>query len=139
MIQEAIIARLSSQSGLTNLIGTSPMRVFPRLLPQGPIYPAITFMKVSETREPAMGLDAGLVHSRWQFDVWDFDVRSVREVTEQLRLALERYRGTFLDANSVTRQWFDTFIDNVQEPGPELVDAAPVFHTITDVMIHYSE
>ena len=140
MIQEAIIARLAAVSGLTTLIGTQPnMRAYPRLMPEAPTYPALTYTKVSEVRESAMGSDSGLVHARWQFDIWDTDRTRARNVAEQLRLALERYRGTFLDANSATQQWYDTFIDDVQEPGPELVDAVPVFHTITDVMIHYTE
>lgn len=135
MIQEAIYARLTGFAGLSALIAT---RAYYRLLPQDPAYPALTYVKISETRDSAMGSDSGLVHARFQFDVYDTDADSVRNVTEQLRQALERYRGTFV-VNSVTQNWQDTFIDNVQEPGPELVDAVPVYHSITDVMIHYTE
>ena len=136
MIQEAIYTRLQAVAGLTALVGT---RVYPRLMPQNPTYPAITYLLIASPRERAMGSDPGIVHSRWQFDVWDNDRDVVRDVTEQLRKALERYRGTFTDQQSQTQQWFDTFIDNVQEPGPELVDDKPVFRCIVDAIIHYSE
>lgn len=136
MIQEAIFTRLSGFAGLTALVPAA--RIKYRLLDQDTAYPAITYVKVSETRDPLMGSDSGVVHARYQFDVWDTDVDSIRDATEQLRLALERYRGTFL-VSAVTKQWFDTFIDDVQEPGPELVDAVAVYHSITDAMIHYQD
>lgn len=135
MIQEAIFSRLSGFAGLSALVA---LRIYYRLMPENPSYPALSYFKVSETRVPAMGVDAGVVHARFQFDVWDIDQDSVRDVTEQLRQALERYRGTFV-VSSQTKQWFDSFIDDVQEPQADLVDAVPVWHSITDVMIHYQD
>lgn len=135
MIQEAIFARLTAYAGLTSLVGTSPARIYYRILPQDPVYPAVTYAMVSAPREKAMGSDPGIVNARVQFDAWDNDPDSVRDVAEQIRKALERWRG--VTAFSTTVQ--DTFIDNMQEPGPELVDSQPVFRVITDVQIFYTE
>lgn len=139
MIQEAIFARLSTFAGLTALIGVPPAcRLYPRLLPQDSAYPAVTYFKVDETRLVAMGVNPGLAHARFQFDCWDKDRTKVRDVTEQLRQALERWTTTFL-VGGVTKRVQDSFVENVQEPQPELVDAETVFRTITDVMVHYTE
>jgi len=135
MIEEAIFTRLSNFAGLTALIGAPPAcRLFPRLNMQDVTYPSVTFMRVSAHRESAMGADPGLVHARFQLDAWDIDRDNCRDVTEQLRQALQRWRGLVA---GVTVQ--DTFLEDQQEPAPELVDAVPVFRSITDVMVHYNE
>lgn len=135
MIQDAIFARLQAVAGLTALVGT---RCYYRLLQENTLYPAIKYFQVSGPRDPAMGVNSGIVRSRWQFDVYDIDQDAVVAVVEQLRLALDRYRGTFL-VSAATKQWFDTFYDNVQDPEPELVDAVPVYRSICDYMIDYQD
>lgn len=135
MIQDAIFARLSNVSALTALVPVARIKF--RLLDQDTAYPAIRYFKVSEQRDAAMGSDSGVVRARFQFDVLDTDIDSIRDVQEQLRQALERYRGTF--TVGVTKQWFDTFIDNQLEPEPELVDAVAVFKGVTDVLIDYQD
>lgn len=136
MIQEAIVARLAAVSGLTALIGTQPtMRCYPRLAPQRPTYPIVVYTRSEpEERERAMGSDPGLVHSHWAFVVVDSNVTMVRNVAEQLRLALERWRTT---SNGTTVQ--DTFITGIDEAAPVLVDSVPIFMTDVDVEIHYTE
>ena len=134
MIEEAVFARLSATAGLTTLVGT---RIVPRLNFQDTAYPCVSYMLVSAQRESAMGSDPGLVHSRYQVEAWDIDRTSVRNVVKQIRAALQRWRGT--DTNNGTTVIQDAFIDNVIEPGPELVDAVTVFHTIVEVVIHHTE
>lgn len=136
MIQEALFTLLSNTSGLTALVPAARIKF--RLLDQDTAYPAIRYFKVSETRDPLMGVDSGVVRARFQLDVVDTDIDMIRDVLEQLRQALERHRGTFT-VSAVTKTWFDTFIDNVMEPDPELVDAVAVFKGSMDVLIDYQD
>lgn len=131
MIEEALYSRLTGFSGLANLIGA---RVYEHLQPQNPVYPAVVYTRVSAARVTAMGADPGLVHSRFQIDAWSLGAKEARDVAEQVRQALERWRGT---SGSTVIQ--DSFIDNVQDSPAELVSSVPVYRTITEVMIHHSD
>lgn len=138
MIEEAIVARLKTISGLTNYIGTgSAARIYNELMPQSPTYPAVVYSRISSVRESAMGADPGLVHGRVQFDVYTSDRTELRNVTDALRLALQRWRGT--DTSNGTTVIQDTFIESQVWIEPELIDGVPVFRTTTDVMIHFTE
>jgi hypothetical protein len=97
MIEEAICTRLSGTAGLIALVPAAQITY--RLLKQNSSYPAIRFFKVSAKHARApWASDPGLVHARWQFDVYDPSANNVRNAREQLRLALERWRGTNLSA-----------------------------------------
>jgi hypothetical protein len=136
MIEEAIYTKLSGTAALIALVPAAQITY--RLLKQNSSYPAIRYFKVSEVRESAMGTDPGLVHARWQFDVYDPSANNVRNAREQLRLALERWRGTNLGGTGLTVQ--DTFIESeIDHPEPELLDAKPVYRGLLEAMIHYTE
>ena len=134
MIEEAIVTKASQTSGLTALIGTSPMRFHPQLLPQNPVYPAVTYTCISSPREILMGSDPGLVAARWQFSAWDATYKGVRDLAEQLRLAFERWRGTV--SNVVV---MDSFIEDITDMPEELVNDMIVRQRVVDVRIHYRE
>jgi hypothetical protein len=131
VIQEALYTRLTGFAGLSALAGT---RIYAQLMPQDPTYPSVVYMRVSAERETAMGADPGLVHSRFQLDAWSNVAKEARDVTEQIRLALERWRGT-----SGTTVIQDSFIDSQQDLAPELVSNVALYRTITEVMIHHSD
>ncbi len=136
MIEETIFSRLSTFAGITALVGAPPnCRVYPHdLAPENATFPYVTYTLISAPREIAMGSDPGLVRSRWQFDAWDLDPDGARNLAEQLRLALERWRGV---GSGTTVQ--DTFIDNQLNSPPALIDSRPAYRRITDAMIHYTE
>ena len=94
MIEKAVYGRLSSYTGLTDLVGTSPVRVYPFKLPQNPTYPVVTYGRVSTVRPSAMGLDTGDAQSRVQVDSWDSTELGTLNVSEQVRAALQRWTGT---------------------------------------------
>ena len=94
MIEKAVYGRLSSYTGLTDLVGTSPVRVYPLKLPQNPTYPAVTYCRVSTVRPSAMGSDTGDAQSRVQVDSWDSTELGTLNVSEQVRAALQRWTGT---------------------------------------------
>ena len=134
MIEEAIITRAAATAGLTALIGTSPMRLHPQLIPQDPTYPAVTYMCISAPREVLMGSDPGIVMARYQFSAWGATYQAVRDLAEQLRLTFERWRGT---VSSVTI--LDTFIEDTNDLPPEFVNGAVVRQRAVDFRIIYRE
>jgi hypothetical protein len=139
MIQEAIFDRLANWASLQPLVGAPPnARIFLRENIQRslPAYPFITYEKVSETRLTAMQVNPGLVHGLFQVEAIAKDPTTARNITEQLRKAIERWRYTVVAFGTTVQ---DSFVENVQDPKPELVADEFVFRTISDVMIHYTE
>ena len=127
-VEEALHSRMKGFAGLTALVGT---RIYPLKLPQDPTYPAVTFAKVSGPRERAMGADPGVVRSRHQVDSWSEDYDEAKSVSEQVRLALQRFNGT--EASVVIH---DIYLDNeldLFEP------ATDTYRTMLDFEVIYGE
>ena len=135
MIETAIYQRLAAFAGLTALVGgASAPRITPHLLTQDTAYPAVTYFVVSAPRETAMGSDPGIVHARMQVECWALKYLDAVNVAEQVRLALQRYRGTV--AGTVI---LDTFIDDMRDFEPELVNGVIVRRREIELMVHYRE
>lgn len=131
MIHEALYTRLTSVAGLTALVGT---RIYPRQLPQNPAYPCLMYARVSAERESAMGADTKLVAGRWQVSSWGKTYTDARDTAEQVRLALERYRGT--SSGTVIQ---DIFIESENDFPPELVDGELIYQIASDFLVWFVE
>lgn len=131
MIEKALYQRLTGFAGLTALVGS---RVTPHLLTQDTAYPSVTYFVVSAPREAAMGSDPGIVHGRVQIDCWGLTYSDVVAVGEQVRAAFERLRTT-LDTTVI----MDSFLEDVRDFEPELVNGVIVRRRETEWMIHYRE
>lgn len=90
-IEEALYTRLTGHAGTAALVST---RVYPNVLPQRATLPAITYRRVSGTREHAMGADPENVNSRVQVDCWASSYSGVKALYAQVFDALTRYRAT---------------------------------------------
>lgn len=127
MIEETIFSRLSNFAGLTALIGASPVRLYPVIMPEGTTHPVVTYQLISGIREVAMGADPGLVKARYQFTAWAPTNLAARAVIKQIRLALERYRTTGLE---------DCFIETEYD----VFDEAAILHGRgLDVIVNHTE
>ena len=132
-IEDAIYTRLSGHAGLSALVGT---RIYPGELPPdvnvGESFPdSVVYFPVDDETVSAMGVDTGLVRARFQFDGWSRTYDGAKAIRKQLKLALQRWRGTFA---SVVIQ--DTFILSRhyrRDPVAELHGAGH------DAMINYEE
>lgn len=131
MIHEALFARLSGYAGLTALVAT---RVYPRQLPQNPTYPAVTYERISADRQSAMGSDSGLVSGRWQVSSWGKTYTDARDAAEQVRKALQRYRGTL--SGTVIQ---DIFIESENDLPAELVDGETIYQIASDFIVWFVE
>lgn len=134
MIENAIFQRLSGFSALTALIGGTSPRITPELMTQDTAYPAITYQFVSGQRETAMGVDPGVVSTRLVVDSWVDTYAAARDVKEQVRACLQRFRGT-LDSTVI----LDIFIEDDRDEPAELVNGVLVRRRSTEFTVWYRE
>jgi len=90
IIEEALYAYLTNYAELTALVGD---RIYPVILPQNTTLPAVTFQRISGIREYSQSGPSGLAHPRFQFSCWAEKYEEAKAVAEQIRLALEGYKG----------------------------------------------
>jgi hypothetical protein len=128
MIEQHLYQRLTGFAGLTALVAT---RVYPQKLPQEPTYPAVTYLTVSALRESAMSADPGVARRRFSVIAWGATFTSASDVAEQVRAALQRYKGT-LDGTEV----LDSYIVLTRDL---YNDDAKVFSVVNDFDIAYRE
>jgi hypothetical protein len=83
------------------LISGSPTlcagRVYPRILPQSVLYPAISFFRVSTDRSQYRDVvtgRAGYARPRMQVDVWALSQANATTIAQDIRLMLEGFSGT---------------------------------------------
>ncbi len=136
-IEEAVYSRLSTFAGLTALVGAPPNdRIYRVRLPQDVTLPAVRFAKVAVERIGAMGADPGLARARYQFSCWANDPDQARDVAEQIRAALQRWRGT--EAGVVIQDsFFETEVDLFE---PDVGDPTRgIFHRAIDFEIVHEE
>jgi hypothetical protein len=127
MIEETLFTRLSTFTGLTALIGTAPVRLYPVIMPEGTVKPAVTYQLISGIREVASVADPGMVTARYQFTAWATTNLAARNVIKQVRLALERY-GSGIMANAFIETEYDVF------------DEATILHGRgLDVIVNHTE
>ena len=127
-IEDAIYSILTTSLGLDALVSG---RIYPVKLPQAPLYPCISYLRISTQRLSAMGSDTPVVQARFQFSAWDKKHSDALAVAVQIRAAIKRYRGI---EQGVTIQ------DVLQEN--ELDQYEPnlgLYQIIQDFMIIYEE
>jgi hypothetical protein len=102
-IEQALVSYLSGYAELSALISG---RVYNRRIPQGATIPCLTFFRVSTPRTHTMqtsGASGDLATPRFQFDAWASSPGMAKDITDQLRAALNGKTGSIGTApNSVT-------------------------------------
>lgn len=91
MIEQSLVTYLKTQSAVTDLIGTSPMRFHPSTDTSNPTYPLIVYRKISAEREHDLDGARGTAKSRYQMDVLADTYTSAKSVAEALRKSLDGY------------------------------------------------
>lgn len=109
-----LTARLLGYPGLGALVGA---RVFPGFLPQGTVKPAIYFEQSGFAPISAMGNDAGIEETEWNISIIADSYASMKAVTAQARLALQRWKTTsgFIVQDTFIEDVHDGFVDETQE------------------------
>lgn len=102
---KGLVALIKSKTAITDLIGTSPTRLYPLKLPQETSYPAVAYRVNSNddrsTFDGASTYDFAFVDLFCYGKTYD----SVSELWETLRTELEDSVGTFGGVN-ITHVWY---------------------------------
>lgn len=123
-VESTLYTRLTGFSGLSALIGD---RIYPNIAPQRVTKPYIAYRRVSASRFTAFGQDTGDVRARFQFDVFADTYTAAKNVSEQLRLALQRWSTT--TGTTIHTIFFLNEVD-LYEEDPELHHLALDFEVL---------
>lgn len=141
MKAESVIAyRLGTFAGVTAIVGTGtandPTRIYPVAIPQTRKMPLITYRVVSSDRIESVYSDPGMASVRFQITCWAQTYDDVKELAEQVRLALERYgsavSGTQINGVTVYDIHMGSEVD-LYEPTLE------AFGVATDYIVQHAE
>lgn len=92
MIAENLYAYLIAQPEITNIVST---RVYPVILPQEPIYPAITYNDDDSNYVESFDGQTGLVQSVFQIDAWEKTYAGATTLATAINTALRNTSGAF--------------------------------------------
>ena len=90
-IEEALVAHLLAQTGLTALISR---RFFYEELPQDTILPSVTCIKISDIKDHTLTGQSELERPTYQLTTWASTKAGARAVAEQIKSILSDYQGT---------------------------------------------
>ena len=100
MIQNGIFNLLSTNGSIAALIGSNPARIFPVLLPQDSVLPALTYHLVAEPVDPTF-TTSGMARARIQFDAWGDSYSDAASLRAALTTVLHGLKGTLSDGTIV--------------------------------------
>ena len=113
---KSLYAYLITVNALTALVGR---RIYPKVLPQGCIMPAITYEQINRFPLHVMGSDGTLEHVIYWLHCWGETYDSVNDVADQVITALEDFTGT-MGSSTVQRCFYedrtDLYEPNVSTP-----------------------
>ncbi len=88
--EEALFAHLKDCTGLKNLVGD---RIYPLVLPQKAVLPAVTYQKISGERLHELQGDTGFTRPVYQLSCLAETYAQCKAVAEQVRLCLQNHSG----------------------------------------------
>jgi hypothetical protein len=127
--EEVLYNRLSNHAGLNALVPAS--RIFYVKKPAGAVLPAVTYFRVYGQRVESMTGSSALAFARFQVDAWAKTYPEVKAVAEQVRMALQGYKGTFSG----------TTIQGINYLGDQDLyeDDAAEFRVLMEFLVHHNE
>lgn len=131
VIESEVYTRLSNHAGLTALT----TQIWPYDPPQGTRMPLILYSLVDATPEHAMGSDPGLTHSMFEIRVEADDPLESRNVSVQVKGAMDRWRSSTgdVEVHDTLRQYERAGVDYVDEGDRK------VYFSELGFMIHHGE
>ena len=99
MIEQAIFTRLSGWLPLSALVEA---RIYPMRAPQNARLPFITYQRISGPRLRSMQGASGQANPRLQVDVYGGSYASVKAAANEVRLALDNFRGTIITGDGAS-------------------------------------
>ena len=135
-LEEAINTRLRAVVAVTSLLPSvdaiTPMNVEQGATTQTDAGAAVTYQRISREQHPAMGSTPNVVTSRMQVDCWAPTHDAAAALAKQVRIALDRYRGTPYGT--------DEILDSMVENEFASIDSETRMHRrAVDFIIHHRE
>lgn len=131
--EKAICAILTAASGVSSLVGN---RIYPVRPKQSGALPAITYFRVDGPRVHSLQGPSGLGHPRIQIDCYASTYADCLELSKQVRLALDGYRGIIAGVNVQAILLLSDFDMEEDEDAPIVPDE---FRRVMDFRVWYQE
>lgn len=135
MLEEALYAFLKGQGAVSALLG---QRIYPVMLPQNPVMPALTYQIISRVPDYVLAGPSGLVAKRVQVNCWasrEFSANgyiTALNVAAAVRVAMDGYSGIWPGGFEILRSKLDNQHDDFEPEGQ-------YDRTILDFIVHYHE
>ncbi len=113
-IEDALYAKLTSDAAINAITGS---RVYPVKMEDNPTFPAITFQRISSTREQTMSGRVSYCSALYQIDSWSVSYDVTRDLASKIFALLEGFRGTIssVDIQGILSQnEIDLYEDDVK-------------------------
>ena len=134
-IETALYSHLSTQVGITAIVGT---RIYATVPPSSPTFPFITFQVFSDVPEHHMDGAVGLTRVLMNIEVWAFVVAEQQAISEALRNELDGFRGAMGTEVLQVRNCFMENRNSFQEPDKQGKNL-PVHRSSLDFSIWHEE
>ena len=90
-IEQALYKRLSTYTDLTDLIGT---KIYPALIPQGAVYPCMTYQRITTNFNHHLDGTNALEYTTIQFNIYHTTIANLCAVYDKVVSALQNYTAT---------------------------------------------
>lgn len=92
--EEVIFTRLSTHTPITDLVGSSPVRIYPQEAGQSRPKPYLAYRRVSTQSQQSHDGDSGLEGVRMQITAWDNSPAAAKTLADLVKARLAGFRGT---------------------------------------------
>ncbi len=89
-IEQALKEYLTGYAGLAAIVAG---RVYALITPDKPAKPYVVFQRISTPREHSQSGPSALVQPRFQIDCWGDSYETCKQAIDQVRFALDGYKG----------------------------------------------
>lgn len=124
MLSTALRAYLLSRPEIRNLIGT---RIYPGWIPENAPMPSVAYLEVSGVRHH----DIDVAFPRYQFSCFSTRYLEAKEIADEIRKALQRYKGDISGTRVIQGVHEGTFEQYERDTG--------IYHVAIDFKIIYRE
>lgn len=128
-IRDDLRTYLLTKTAFTTLVGSGDdARVYPGFQPQGVTLPAVVLDTISDSPEHTTDGHCSLTVARLQVQCWGKTPDSAQAVAEQVRLAVDGYRGTW--GSTTINQAFKLDGEDGEEPAADNEPRRRFSHTV---------
>ena len=121
-IETAVGAKLAATSGVTDIVGSSPARIFAGHLPDDEILESITFEKIGAEREHSFGSDPGVAAAQFEVVSYAAKKEEAKTLAVAVHAALSRWSGS---------QSGVTILESFLEDERDEFDEGTLMHMVT--------